>query len=131
MIKLEGLYVTETLDLKSRELLQQWEKKKMKILGPKCVDGQWILRPNKELCKETEEIVEWMSKRQVQFYGHFFRMNQERLTQMILIHFKGKKIVPWWLTETHIGMEKVSIGQEGIKKRNHFRQISNLRVSLK
>lgn len=67
MINPEGLYTAKLLDLTSRGLLEQLDKKQRKILrkilGPKYVDGQQRMKPNKVLYKDIESIVNLMWKR--------------------------------------------------------------------
>lgn len=44
------------------------------------------------------------------------RMNQERLTKKILIHFERIKVVSRWFDETYIDMKKMGFREKDIQE---------------
>ena len=56
-----------------------------RIYGPKCENGEWKSRTNRELEKMSkgENIVKWIKGQRISWLGHLQRMEEDRMHQKI------------------------------------------------
>jgi hypothetical protein len=56
-----------------------------RIYGPKCEDGKWKSRTNRELeeLSKGENIVKWIKGQRVSWLGHLERMEEDRMPKKI------------------------------------------------
>ena len=56
-----------------------------RIYGPKCEDGEWKSRTNRELEESSkgENIVKWMKGQRISWLGHLERMEEDRMPKKI------------------------------------------------
>jgi hypothetical protein len=56
-----------------------------RIYGPKCEDGEWKSRTNRELEELTkgENIVKWIKGQRISWVGHLERMEEDRMHKKI------------------------------------------------
>lgn len=83
-------YGCETWDMskKNENMLAVWERKVLrKIYGPKTINGQWRMRNNMELYELYKEpdIVIYIKRARLRWFGHVERMGEERLPKKLLI----------------------------------------------
>ena len=82
----EALYASETTTIGASGIAEA-EKVERKILrkifGAVHRDGIWMKRPTKELYEDSNKLTDMIKKRRLSFYGHIYRMNDNRLTKII------------------------------------------------
>ena len=77
-------YNLDKLEILERRIIR-------KILGPRKTSEGWKLRSNDEIYQSIENITETMRKRRLLFFGHLYRMDDNRLTKQIFKYLWGKK----------------------------------------
>ena len=128
VIKTECLYASECLQMTGKAGLREAEKFERKILrkimGPKIVDGQYRLRGREELYRDNERLIESMKKRRLKFYGHLFRMGENRLTKRIFTILDSRpKVSDKWFREVRKDLKQVGLNSEDISNRIKFRAV--------
>ena len=108
---------------KIREIEKQERKILRKIYGPICLGSIWNKRPTSELYKHTQTITVAFRKRRMTFYGHIYRMNQNRLTRRIFNIINSSKNKLKWITEIEEDLKQLGITKEAIKDRQQFRNL--------
>jgi hypothetical protein len=85
------MYTSGTWRLKKLEekMIITWERRILRIFGPKKEDGIWKLRTNKELIKlyNNPDTVAKVRSRRIAWLGHLIRIYQ---VQMIIKLIYGK-----------------------------------------
>lgn len=127
VVRPENLYVAETLKLTRTGHLEKLEKVERrilrKILGAKQNNNaEYRLRPNRELYLKIEKLTDVMRKRRLQFFGHIYRMDDNRLTKRIFNLLNSYKSKPTWFIEIEKDMKNVGIKTDTIKNRTLFRE---------
>lgn len=129
VVRPECLYGAECLTMNYKmDKLEVLERRVIrKIMGViKTADG-WKMRSNEEVYKNIEKISDVMAKRRLTFFGHLYRMNENRLTKQILLYFWKKKSTIAWITEVKKDLERNNIQESEIAERNIFKnKILNL-----
>jgi hypothetical protein len=56
-----------------------------RIFGPKCENGEWKSRTNRELeeMSKGENIVKWIKGQRISWLGHLERMEEDRMPKKI------------------------------------------------
>jgi len=75
---------TWTKTKKEEQALLIFERQMFRrIYGPKCEDGEWKSRTNRELEELTkgENIVKWIKGQRISWVGHLERMEEDRMPQ--------------------------------------------------
>jgi len=56
-----------------------------RIYGPKCEDGEWKIRTNRELEEvyKGKNIVKWIKGQRISWLGHLERMEEDRMPKKI------------------------------------------------
>ena len=129
VVRTETLYEAETLNLTRIGDLEKLEKVERrilrKILGPKIdSNAEYRLRPNKELYFKIEKLTDVMQKRRLQFYGHIYQMDENRLTKQIFNLLYSYKSKPTWFNEIEKDMKNTGIKIDTIHNRTLFREIT-------
>lgn len=127
VVRPEMLYGAETLKLNRTGDLEKLEKVERrilrKILGPKSYNNtDYKLRSNRELYLKVEKLTDVMRKRRLQFYGHIYRMDSNRLTKKIFHLLNSYKSKPTWFNEIDKDMKNVGIKKDTINNRTLFRE---------
>jgi len=127
VVRPEALYAAETLKITRTGALEKLEKIERrfirKILGPKNnQEGEYRLRSNKELYLKVEKITDVMRKRRLQFYGHIYRMDDNRLTKQIFTLINSYKVKPIWFREVDKDMGEVGFDVGNLRDRTLFRE---------
>jgi len=54
-----------------------------RIYGPKCENGEWKCRTNRELevMSKGENIVKWIKGQRISWLGHLERMEEDRMAK--------------------------------------------------
>ena len=123
----EATYAAETMHLhgnvKRLERMEIVERRILrKILGPnRNTDGEYRLKPKKELYQDITPIVLAIKKQRMAFFGHVVRMSQNRLAKKIETYWSNRKTAPRWLAETKKDLNFNGITAENIQDRALFR----------
>jgi len=75
-----------TLTKKEEQALLIFERKIFRRLyGPKCENGEWKSRTNRELeeMSKGENIVKWVKGQRISWLGHLERMEEDRMPKKI------------------------------------------------
>lgn len=125
----EVLYAAETTVIHGQTKISDIEKQERKVLqkifGPVRRDGIWIKRPTSEIYKHSETITINFRKRRAKFYGHIYRMEQNRITKRLFDITKLSKNKSKWLNETEEDLRQMKITENDMKDRTKFRNIIN------
>ena len=70
------------------------------------------MRINDEIYQSIENLTETMRKRRLLFFGHLYRVDDNRLTKQILKYLWGMKSTPSWIIEVQKDLEKHNIHAE-------------------
>ena len=131
----EALYASETTTIGASGIAEA-EKVERKILrkifGAVHRDGIWMKRPTKELYEDSNKLTDMIKKRRLSFYGHIYRMNDNRLTKKIfnVINCSIKKTN--WFHEIEDDLMQAGINKEMINNRIDFRnKIANIKFDAK
>jgi len=121
----EALYAAETTVIRGRTKIRDIEKQERKILrkihGAVIRNGVWIKRPTKELYDNADTITDLFRKRRLQFYGHIYRMKEDRLTKQIFNLITSSKMKTNWYNEVQEDLKQCKILEKEIADRQHFR----------
>jgi len=74
------------LTKKEEQALLIFERKILRrIYGPKCENGEWKSRKNRELeeMSKGENIVKWIKDQTISWSGHLERMEEDRMPKKI------------------------------------------------
>lgn len=129
VVRPECLYACECLTMNYKlDRLEVLERRIIrKIMGAIQTTDGWKMRSNEEIYKNIEKISAVMAKRRLIFFGHLYRMNENRLTKQIFLYFWKKKSTITWVTELRKDLERNNIRESEIKERNLFKnKILNL-----
>ena len=85
VVKPDCLYANECLALNHNlDKLEIFERRIIrKILGPRKTSESWKLRSNDEIYQSIRNITETLRKIRLLFFGHLYRMDDNRLTKQI------------------------------------------------
>jgi hypothetical protein len=75
-----------TLTKKEKQALLIFERKiYRRIYGPKCENGEWKSRTNRELeeMSKGENIVKWIKRQRISWLGRLERMEENRMPKKI------------------------------------------------
>ena len=73
-----------TLTKKEEQVLLIFGRKIFRrIYGPKCENGEWKCRTNRELevMSKGENIVKWIKGQRISWLGHLERMEEDRMAK--------------------------------------------------
>jgi len=65
-----------------------------RIYGPKCENGEWKSRTNRELeeISKGENVVKWIKGQRISWLGHLERMDEDRMPKRYsLKNWKGRE----------------------------------------
>lgn len=124
VVKPECLYASECLVLNYKlQKLEVLERKIIrKILGPQKNTEVWKLRSNEEVYRNIENITETLRKRRLLFFGHLYRMNNNRLTKQIFKYLWDKKSTIAWIQEVKKDLERNNISEKDATEREIFKR---------
>ena len=124
VIKPESLYASECLALNYKlDKLEVLERRIVrKILGPLRTTEFWKLRSNDEIYCNIENITDTIKKRRLLFFGHLYRMNDNRLTKQIFKYLWNKKLTTTWIQEVKKDLERNNISEKDAIEREMFRK---------
>ena len=68
-----------------------------RIYGPKCENGEWKSRTNRELeeMRKGENIVKWIKGQRISWLGHLERMEEDRMPKKDLRSRTGRDEKKW------------------------------------
>lgn len=131
----EALYASETTTIGASGITEteKIERKILrKIFGAIRRDGIWIKRPTKELYEHTDRLTDLIKKRRLGFYGHLYRMNNNRLTKKIFNVVNSSVKKTNWFQEVEEDLKQAGIDEESINSRDKFRsRITNTKFEVK
>ena len=89
-------------------------------------------RPTKELYEDSNKLTDMIKKRRLSFYGHIYRMNDNRLTKKIFNVINSSIKKTNWFHEIENDLTQAGINKETINNRNDFRnKIANIKFKAK